>query len=300
LPNAKGEAFVAISRVIAGILKLVPSPSHQIVELLRPLMELAFSTESSTIRSSIFSLFRSHVQNNDAATVQIIRKALDFETDRWNYSPEQQGKYLGLRNLGSTCYMNSIFQQLFHTFPFRYLVVTRETTDEGQSHFKKLFTELLLSKKRYADTQPFCSSWKGWHQELINPREQQDVFEFFQLFLDQLPKDLSQMFSGTIKNSIEGLTGTYSASNIESFYTFPLEIKGLKDVQESFRSSIQSELFTGGRQSSMDDNNNEKIDVRKYLRIETAPPVLVLQLKRFEYDMKTWKRIKVKDRYEFH
>jgi ubiquitin C-terminal hydrolase len=155
---------------------------------------------------------------------------------------------------------------------------------------------LLLAKKKYADTQPFCGCWKGWQQREINPREQQDAFEFLQILLDQLPREMNSMFSGTIKNSIEGMNDPYRTSNIEPFYTVPLELKSFRDVAASFQSSLQSELFTGDNQYSVGDR---KIDVRKYSRIETAPQVLVLQLKRFEYNLATWQRVKVRDRYEF-
>jgi ubiquitin C-terminal hydrolase len=146
------------------------------------------------------------------------------------------------------------------------------------------------------DTQPFCGCWKGWRHELINTREQQDVFEFLQVFLDQLPKEMSSMFAGAIRNSIEGLRDDHCSSNLEPFYTLPLEIKGFKDIFASFQSSLQNELFTGKNQYSIGDR---KIDVRKFSRIESAPQILVIQLKRFEYNLATWERVKVKDRYEF-
>jgi hypothetical protein len=56
-------------------------------------------------------------------------------------------------------------------------------------------------------------------------------------------------------------------------------------------------MFTGQNQYSV---QGRKIDVQKFARIDGAPEVLVLQLKRFDYNLVTLERIKVKDRYEFH
>jgi ubiquitin C-terminal hydrolase len=56
---------------------------------------------------------------------------------------------------------------------------------------------------------------------------------------------------------------------------------------------MQEEMFTGENQYSLD---GRKIDAVKTCHIEVAPKVLILQLKRFEYDCKTWERHKVNER----
>jgi ubiquitin carboxyl-terminal hydrolase 7 len=76
----------------------------------------------------------------------------------------------------------------------------------------------------------------------------------------------------------------------------PLEIQGCKNVHEFIKYFIQNDQFTGQNQYSIGDG---KIDARKFDRIELASLILVLQLKRFIYDMSNWERVKVNDRYEF-
>lgn len=44
---------------------------------------------------------------------------------------------------------------------------------------------------------------------------------------------------------------------------------------------------------------NQEADVTKGPQIKKLPPVLTLNLTRIKYDMVTWDRIKINDRYEF-
>ena len=66
-----------------------------------------------------------------------VRKTFDF----WNYDSKRMTGYVGLKNQGATCYMNSLLQTLYHIPYFRKV---------GQ-HFYFFF--LLLILKCGADTE---------------------------------------------------------------------------------------------------------------------------------------------------
>lgn len=81
------------------------------------------------------------------------------------YRPTQLEKarcgFVGMRNLGATCYMNSLLQHLFNVHEFRrgILQAPLEQTDKGGSlmyQLQSLFGYLQESEKQFAETWEMC------------------------------------------------------------------------------------------------------------------------------------------------
>ena len=97
-----------------------------------------------------------------------------------------------MRNLGATCYLNSLLQQFFFIIPFRYGILTcaadQVSTSKEESliyELQVLFTNLLLSERQDFDPSLLCEIIKDYDGTSIRPEEQQDVDEFFNLFSDK-------------------------------------------------------------------------------------------------------------------
>lgn len=89
--------------------------------------------------------------------------------NQWMYLPSGHEKapcgYVGLRNLGATCYMNSLMQQLFMIPPLRYRMFTAEDSEDNKSEsllyqMQVIFGHLQESEKKYYDMQDFCTAYK--------------------------------------------------------------------------------------------------------------------------------------------
>jgi ubiquitin carboxyl-terminal hydrolase 34 len=80
--------------------------------------DAAYKLLNSLIKKSPL-LMNSFLEKSMVPLMNLIRRH-----DGWNYSPpglsEKQQKFVGLRNLGCICYLNSMLQQFFMIPAFRY------------------------------------------------------------------------------------------------------------------------------------------------------------------------------------
>ena len=70
-----------------------------------------------------------------------------------------------------------------------------------------------------------------------------------------------------------------------------LNVKNLRNLEESFQDYIQVETLEGDNKYNAEGYGLQ--DARKGVAFESFPPVLHLQLKRFEYDMQRDQNVKV-------
>ena len=83
----------------------------------------------------------------------------------------------------------------------------------------------------------------------------------------------------------------------ESFYDIQLNIKGKKNITESFQDYIKTENLDGDNKYDAGEHGLQ--DAEKGLLFTSFPPVLHLHLMRFQYDPITDSSVKFNDRFEF-
>ena len=71
-----------------------------------------------------------------------------------------------------------------------------------------------------------------------------------------------------------------------------LNVRGLKNLEESFKDYCQIELLEGENRYQAENYGLQ--DAKKGIIFESFPPVLHLQLKRFEYDYQRDCNVKVR------
>jgi ubiquitin carboxyl-terminal hydrolase 34 len=176
------------------------------------------------------------------------------------YDPSKRNRaangFAGLKNLGSTCYMNSMLQQFFNVPTFRYSLLAandgegpspvefegRKIDDNWLHQWQRLFASLQLTDRQDYNTRDFCHAYKDGGQP-VNVRVQQDASEFLNVAFDRLENMLkkSQGEKYLCQNVFQGETAGLMActecghlkQRDETFYLLAVQVKDKKDIHES-------------------------------------------------------------------
>lgn len=89
----------------------------------------------------------------------------------------------------------------------------------------------------------------------------------------------------------------YTSSRIETYYDIQLNIKGKRNIEESFKDYVATELLNGDNRYDAGEYGLQ--DAEKGVIFSSFPPILHLHLMRFQYDPITDNSIKFNDRFEF-
>ncbi|RDX86284.1 Ubiquitin carboxyl-terminal hydrolase 13, partial [Mucuna pruriens] len=244
---------------------------------------------------------------NDTCIVEAdiaVRKEIDY----WSHDSKKETGYVGLKNQGATCYMNSLLQTLYHISYFRKAVYHMPTTENDMpSGSIPLALQSLFYKVQYSDTSVATKELtKSFGWDTYDSFMQHDVQELNRVLCEKLEDKMKgtvvegtiqQLFEGHHMNYIECINVDYKSTRKESFYDLQLDVKGCKDVYASFDKYVEVERLEGDNKYHAEHYGLQ--DAKKGVLFIDFPPVLQLQLKRFEYDFTRNTMVKINDRYEF-
>ncbi|XP_051130777.1 ubiquitin C-terminal hydrolase 12-like isoform X2 [Andrographis paniculata] len=244
---------------------------------------------------------------NDVVIVEAdvaVRKVVDY----WSHDSKKETGYVGLKNQGATCYMNSLLQTLYHIPYFRKSVYHMPTTEnDNPSGSIPLALQSLFYKLQYSDTSVSTKELtKSFGWDTYDSFLQHDVQELNRVLCEKLEDKMKgtvvegtiqQLFEGHHMNYIECINVDYKSTRKESFYDLQLDVKGCKDIYASFDKYVEVERLEGDNKYHAEQYGLQ--DAKKGVLFIDFPPVLQLQLKRFEYDFVRDTMVKINDRYEF-
>eukprot|EP01022_Parablepharisma_sp_SALTPOND_P031230 TRINITY_DN78_c0_g1_i1.p1 TRINITY_DN78_c0_g1~~TRINITY_DN78_c0_g1_i1.p1 ORF type:complete len:2462 (-),score=272.77 TRINITY_DN78_c0_g1_i1:2173-9558(-) len=264
------------------------------------------------------------IVNNFPQTYTLVRDYLctlhisgNWRTNKkadWNIRPglgNRAGNFVGLKNLGATCYMNSSLQQLFMIPQFRKGIVEADHSKKGQEQsvlfqLQLIFSSLLASQRAVYNPRAFTQTIK-MDGRVLNVIEQKDVDEFLTHLLDQLEQELkgssqaklvNDLFKLTFANEIICKDCPHRSETHEEAISVILSVKNKKTIHEGLKAYVQSDTLEGDN-AYYCERCDKKVAAYKRQNIKTLPNVLIIVLKRFEFNVETMAKVKVNDYCEF-
>ena len=218
--------------------------------------------------------------------------------------------FTGLLNQGATCYLNSLIQSLFMTPELRKAVFEWKYDKKVESkrcipyQLQRLFAEMQITIKGALSTTNLTTSF-GWKGREVY--QQHDVLELADVLFTQIENQANgTQLCNVVTDLHRGQTIDYiQCLKCKTFKGRPIPVSGLglnienvTDFDSAMKTYITPEILSG-------DNKyrcsvcGDKQDAKKGIKLVMLPYFLSIFMKRWTFDFRTFRRIKIQKGISF-
>ncbi|CAH2011093.1 unnamed protein product [Acanthoscelides obtectus] len=230
----------------------------------------------------------------------------------WDYWPHEDGRsecgYVGLTNLGATCYMASCMQHLYMMPQARASILSANTErakhEPTLKELQRMFAYLLESERKAYNPRSFCKVYTMDHQPL-NTAEQKDMAEFFidlvsklEEMTPTLKEVIKKLFCGVISNNVVSLDCDHVSRTLEEFYTVRCQVADMRNLYESLDEVTVKDTLEGDNMYTC-SQCGKKVRAEKRACFKKLPHILCFNTMRYTFNMLTMLKEKVNTHFSF-
>ncbi|KAI3446753.1 hypothetical protein Pfo_003418 [Paulownia fortunei] len=211
----------------------------------------------------------------------------------------------GLRNLGNTCFLNSVLQCLTYTEPLAaYLQSGKHQNSCRTAGFcalcaiQKHVSRALQSTGRILEPKDLVSNLRCISRNFRNAR-QEDAHEYMVNLLESMHKCclpsgvpsespsayekslVHKIFGGRLRSQVKCMQCSFCSNKFDPFLDLSLEIVKADSLLKALAHFTTKEQLDGGAKQYQCQQCKQKVKALKQLTIHKAPHVLSVHLKRF-------------------
>ena len=275
--------------------------------------------KSLLTRAKSYEFLNELIKINRENFIQLQKKLLEQHNsiDRqqpyiWDYWPRDDGRsysgYVGLTNLGATCYAATSIQHLYMIPELRTAIINANQMGKHDLilyELKRMFAYLLESERRSYNPKSFCKVYTMDGLQSLNTGDQKDMTEFFTDLitkLEEMSDDLKQLvrdlFCGILTNIVISFDCPHISRKLEEFYTVRCQVADMKDVHESLAELTVKDTLEGDNMYTC-SKCSKKVRAEKRVCFRKLPKILCLNTMRYTFNMVTMQREKVNTLFQF-